>query len=253
VGSDDGPRSTPTLDGTAVYVLTSYLKLYRLNAASGEVVWSTNLLAGFAGRVIAWQNAASPLVCGDLIFVNANCRTRTLMAFNKSNGTLAWRSQDEIMTHATPVAATIDSVLQIIFATQTGFVSLDPSTGTRLWKFVFPSPSSTSLAVSPVVYSNIVFTSAGYGFGAVAASIARSGSLWTATEVFYNPGLQSHWMTPVCRDGYLYGQFGSSLIPAQMRFARHRHETWSTDGFGRGGTVSSTDASSQSPKPANSS
>src|SRR6266576_5598404 len=36
VGNDDGPRSTPTADGGSVYVLSSYHKLYRLNARSEE-------------------------------------------------------------------------------------------------------------------------------------------------------------------------------------------------------------------------
>ena len=37
VGSDDGPRSTPSVDGGSVYVLTSYLKLLRLSAVGHGV------------------------------------------------------------------------------------------------------------------------------------------------------------------------------------------------------------------------
>src|SRR5204863_3525216 len=39
VGSDDGPRSTPSVDGNFVYVLTSFLKLVCLGAGDGQVVW----------------------------------------------------------------------------------------------------------------------------------------------------------------------------------------------------------------------
>src|SRR5688572_6557190 len=35
----DGPRSTPTIEGDRVYVFTSQLKLYALDAATGAVVW----------------------------------------------------------------------------------------------------------------------------------------------------------------------------------------------------------------------
>ena len=64
-GSTDGPRSTPTVEGDRVYVLTSYLKLYCLRADTGAVVWSRDFLAEFPGTsVILWQNAASPLVVG---------------------------------------------------------------------------------------------------------------------------------------------------------------------------------------------
>jgi outer membrane protein assembly factor BamB len=61
VGNDDGPRSTPIVDGGSVYVLSSYHKLSRLNATNGAIIWQTNLAAGFGGSVIAWQNAAFAL------------------------------------------------------------------------------------------------------------------------------------------------------------------------------------------------
>src|SRR5438874_9053329 len=51
-GSDDGPRSTPTIEGDRVYVLASYLNLLCLNAADGEVVWSNNIVAAYGGSVI---------------------------------------------------------------------------------------------------------------------------------------------------------------------------------------------------------
>jgi len=39
VGYDDGPRTTPSVQGGSVFVLSSYLKLYRLNATNGAVIW----------------------------------------------------------------------------------------------------------------------------------------------------------------------------------------------------------------------
>jgi len=70
VGYDDGPRSTPTYDNGSVYVLSSYLKLYRLNATNGSVIWQKDLPVIYGGYVIAWQNAASPLLEDGLIYVN---------------------------------------------------------------------------------------------------------------------------------------------------------------------------------------
>jgi hypothetical protein len=95
VGSDDGPRSTPTLDSGSVFVLSSNLKLLRLNATNGSVIWSNNLTARYGGSVISWQSAASPVLEGDLLFVNANASPSRLMAFHASDGSLAWRSQNE--------------------------------------------------------------------------------------------------------------------------------------------------------------
>ena len=70
VGFDDGPRTTPAVDGGSVLVLSSYLKLYRLNATNGAVVWQQDLRTVYGGDVISFQNAASPVVEGGLIFLN---------------------------------------------------------------------------------------------------------------------------------------------------------------------------------------
>jgi len=244
VGNDDGPRTTPVVDGGSVFVLSSYLKLYRLNATNGAILWQTNLLTAYGGSVIAWQNAASPLLEGDSIYVNANCGSSTLMALRTSDGSLAWRSQNEGMTHSTPVLATIQGVRQIIFATQSGLVSLDPSSGNLLWKFSYPFDYNTSLSVSPVVFEDMVYVcgSQGYGMGSVVMRIGLADNTWTATQLWANTGvsstLSSHWMTPVVHQGFLYGQFGDS-VNAQLKCVDMRSGAvkWSVNSFGRGGTL----------------
>src|SRR5262249_55263380 len=150
IGYDDGPRTTPAVDGGAVFVESSYMNLYRLNATNGAVIWQKDLRAIYGGDVIGWQNAASPLLDNGLIFVNANCGSSTLLALRTSDGNPAWRSQDEAMTHSTPTLATIHGVRQVIFATQSGLVSLAPDTGSLLWKFNYPFNYAISLGCSPV-------------------------------------------------------------------------------------------------------
>src|SRR5437867_3159320 len=124
-GSDDGPRSTPTVDGDRVYVLGSYLDLLCLSAANGQVVWSNNVAALYGGSVIPWQSAASPLLEGYLIFVhcNAQASSQRLLAFRKQDGIEAWhgpndQGTNDRMTQATPVVATIAGVRQVVFFAQ---------------------------------------------------------------------------------------------------------------------------------------
>jgi outer membrane protein assembly factor BamB len=92
VGFDDGPRTTPAVEDGSVFVLTSYLKLYRLNATNGAVIWQKDLLALYGGSVIRFQNAASPLVDNGLIYLNANCASSSLMALRTSDGITCPRS-----------------------------------------------------------------------------------------------------------------------------------------------------------------
>lgn len=237
--TDDGPRSTPTVDGGSVYVLSSYHKLSRLNATNGAVIWTTNLIAGFGGSVIAWQNAASPLMEDGLIFVNANCGTSTLMAFNTTNGALVWRSRNEAMTHSTPVLATMNGARQLIFATQSGLVSLNPRTGAQLWKFPYPFGYSTSIGASPAVWENLIFLSASYGMGAFAVQIVLSNATQVPVQQWRNSSLQDHWVTPVCYQGTVIGQFDPDDHTAELRCIDllSGETRWAVGEFGRGGIM----------------
>ncbi|MSU58143.1 MAG: hypothetical protein EXS35_08185 [Pedosphaera sp.] len=238
---DDGPRSTPSVVGGSVYVLSSYHKLWRLNATNGAVIWSTNLVAGFGGGVIPWQNAASPVIENGLIFVHANCGTATLMAFSTTNGTLVWRSQNEGMTQSTPALATINGVRQLIFATQSGLVSVNPQTGALLWKFPYPFTYNTSLAASPAVYQDIVFLAAYYTMGTFAVRIVQSNSTQTATQLWFSSLLEmkNHWATPVCYQGALYGSFTPDNDSAKLKCVDLATGTtyWAANNFGRGSTL----------------
>jgi outer membrane protein assembly factor BamB len=245
VGFDDGPRSTPSIDGGSVYVLSSYLNLYRLNATNGAIIWQQDLKSVYGGSVIGWQNAASPLIENGLIYLNANCVESTLLALRTSDGGLAWSSQDEAMTHSTPVLATIDGVRQVIFATQGGLVSLNPQSGSLLWKFHYPFSYSTSLGASPVVHSNMVFVGGAhaYNMGSVVAQVHFTNNTWTTSQLWYTNNPASHWMTPIAYQGYLFGVFGIQVYdftPAtQLKCIDMRtgQVKWSVDDFGHGGTM----------------
>lgn len=242
VGPDDGPRTTPAIIGSSVYVLSSYLKLFRLNATNGSVIWQKDLLALYGGSVINYQNAASPLVDGGRIYVNTGATSSNLMAFNTSDGELVWRSQDEAMTHASPTIATLHGVPQVIFPAQSGLVSLDPQTGAFLWRFNYPFAHSLSLATSPVVYDDMVYVNGtdAYGMGSVVAQVDFTNSLWTTTQLWWTNNPSSYWMTPVARQGFLYGQFGINQflnVSAQLKCVEMRtgNVQWSVTGFGRAG------------------
>ena len=116
----DGPRSTPSVDGGRVYVTSAKLVVACFDAKSGQPVWSHDLMKEHAGRNISWQNAASPLLEGKLVMVGGGGPGESLLAFDKVTGQLAWKSHDEKITHATPVAATILGQRQIVFFMQSG-------------------------------------------------------------------------------------------------------------------------------------
>ena len=211
---EDGPRSTPTVSGERVFVLTSFLRLVCLNAGTGLEVWRKDLVAEYDGSVIGYESSASPLVEGDLVLVNCNALHKTLSAFRTQDGTLAWQVQNTVSanrlstTHATPIAATLVGVRQAIFYTQQGLVSVRPESGEILWNYRVPFNGFTA-AASPVVGEDIVYCSAAYGTGAGAVRIQTSDAGLTTNQVWRTRGANgTEYATPVYHEGYLYGPYG---------------------------------------------
>ena len=240
----DGPRSTPTVAGGKVYVLASDLALFCLDASSGKQLWTHDLMKEFAGRNISWKNAASPLVDGGLVHVAGGGAGQSLIAFSKDTGALAWKSQDEKMTHSTPVATTIHGVRQVIFFCQSGLVSMDAKDGKLLWKRPFKFAVST--AMTPIVAGDIVFCSAGYGVGGGAARITKDASGFKAEEIWFVPGnagadaVANHWSTPVYKEGHLYGMFQFKEYatgPLKCVDLATGKVKWSKPGFGPGNVI----------------
>ena len=235
-GSTDGPRSTPTVEGDRVYVLTSYLKLYCLRADTGAVVWSRDFLAEFPGTsVILWQNAASPLVVGDRVFLNCNVANQCLMAVQASDGKTLWSGQNDVMTHSSPVRATLGGIPQVVFVTSRGTLGLSPETGDVLWRHSF-APSSTSIAASPVVANDIVYASCAYALGAWTAKVTRSGSTFTVSQTDFkrSSAHQNHWASPVHHEGHLYSIVERSMRSLACFSLAGRTNTWITSTVGSG-------------------
>ncbi len=237
----DGPRSTPTTDGAHVFTMSARLVLQSFDAATGKELWKKDLMAEFGGRNIQWQNAASPLLEGGLLYVAGGGAGQSLIALNPADGAVVWKAFDEKMTHATPVAATILGQRQIIFFLQSGLLAVEPKTGKELWRYAFNYRTST--ASSPVVAGDIVYCSAGYGIGAGAAKIAKTGDQWTATELYRLRGdkpLANHWSTPVLFGGHLYGMFQFKEYgkgPVKCVDVKDGSVKWEKEGFGPGQVI----------------
>lgn len=235
----DGSRSTPVVNAGKVYVIDSMLGVFCFDAATGKEVWKHDVMKDNAGVQIKWENAASPVIDGDVLLLAGGGAGQALIGLNKNTGKIVWKGEDDKMTHATPVLADIQGVHQAIFFTQTGLVAVDPQKGSVIWRAPFPYKVST--AASPVVFEDIVYCSAGYGVGAGAFKISKSGGKLEATQIWRRENqCFNHWSTPVVKDGYLYGMFSFKEYgagPLACVDIRTGEDKWAEKGFGPGQVI----------------
>ncbi|HKZ81797.1 MAG TPA: PQQ-binding-like beta-propeller repeat protein [Pyrinomonadaceae bacterium] len=208
----DGPRGTPTVDGDKLYALGGNGDLSCLEAKTGRTVWAMNILKKFGSENISWGISESPLVIGEKLLVNAGAAGASIVALNKKDGSLIWKSQSDKAGYSSGVPVTVGKNMQVVFFTQERALGLDPNDGKLLWEYPRPANDVANVA-TPVVKGNRVFISSDYGTGAGLVEIKADGK---ASEVYFTKEMRNHHSSSVLVGDYLYG-FSSSILMA-MRF-----------------------------------
>lgn len=90
--SKEGPSATPTIDGDRLYVMGLAGNLVCLQTADGKVKWQRSLMADFGGRMPMWSYRESPLVDGDKVIGTPGGETISMVALNKLNGEVIWKT-----------------------------------------------------------------------------------------------------------------------------------------------------------------
>jgi outer membrane protein assembly factor BamB len=231
-GMGNGPRGTPTVDGNRIYAEGGNGDLVCLDTESGETLWHVNLSAEFGGGRPGWGYSESPLIAGDLVIVTPGGKGGTLLALNKENGDLAWRSSEssEGAHYSSPTLANINGVQQVVqFARQSVFgVAL--ADGTPLWKYTAPA-NGTANCCSPIIDGNLVYASSGYGVGGGLAKVTLNGTIQVAEEVYFGKKLACHHGGIVKVGDYMYSCSSGTVIC--MEFATGDIK-WQARGAGKG-------------------
>ena len=227
----DGPRGTPTVDGERVYALGGNGDLTAFDVKTGKVVWTLNVLQKFGGSNITWGISESPLILGEKILVNAGGPDASIVALNKKDGAVIWKSQSERAGYSSAVPMTIGGKTQVVFFTSKRVVGLDLQDGKLLWEYKNAS-NRTANAATPIVRDNRVFVSSDYGTGAGLVEIKADGT--TAEEIYFTKEMRNHHSSSVLLGDTLYG-FSGSILTA-MRFGTGE-VIWKDRSVGKGSLV----------------
>ncbi len=203
-GFDNGPRATPCIAEGRVFVFGANGNLNALDFATGKPLWSADARQDFGAEKGFFGFASSPLVEGKALLVNLGGKNGAgIAAFDTATGKVLWTAHDEEASYSSPIAATIGGQRHALFFARHKLVSLDPANGKVRFTFPWgPKMHASVSAAVPVVSGDVVFIAAGYGAGAAALRVKGDGveKLWSGEEQ-----LTAQYVTPVLRDGFLYG------------------------------------------------
>jgi outer membrane protein assembly factor BamB len=222
----DGPRSTPTVDGDRIYVLTENGDLACLKQ-DGTAVWQKNILREFGGRNIPWLISESPLIDGNHVIVSPGGRGAGIVALDKMTGATAWTSRDlsDEAGYASPIVADVQGVRTIMTLTAAAALGVRASDGKLMWKHRGAANNTANIA-TPIFFDNKVFFSSAYGAGAALLGLHAENGEVRAQEIYSTRDMQNHHGGVVLVNGYLYG-FNNAILTC-LEFAsgtmmwRHR-------------------------------
>jgi outer membrane protein assembly factor BamB len=223
----DGPRATPTIDGDRVYAFGASGDLSVLDAATGKVHWTVNVLRQYRGSNIQWGLSESPLVLADRILVNAG---GTIVALNKTDGKSIWTTQGDQAGYSSAVAHKIGDVTEAVYFTSDRVIGVDVSSGRQLWSYGQVANRVANIA-TPIVRGNRVFVSSDYGTGSALLELSAAGNRVSAREVYFTRQMKNHHGGVVLVDGYLYG-YDDSILTC-LEFATGKR-MWRDRSVGKG-------------------
>ena len=187
--------ATPVGDGKHVFTFFGKAGVFAMDL-TGKVLWQADVGDGLNG----WGSAASPILHGNLVIVNASVESESLIALEKTTGKEVWRAPGMKESWNTPVLvknpAGKTELVVAVFGKVLGF---DPDKGTPLWSCETKIP--WYMVPSVVAEKGIVFCIGGRGGGGSLA-IKTGGN--GAVEPLWRGKKGSNVSSPVYHNGHLY-------------------------------------------------
>jgi outer membrane protein assembly factor BamB len=199
-----GPRATPAFHDGTLFVLGATGELRALDASSGKVRWRTNILDDTDAGNLDFGIAASPLIVGDtVVTVPGGGEGRTIVAYDRASGRVAWSALDDDGAYSSPVRSTLAGVDQIVVVLANRVVGVSADGGDLLWASPWPSGGGNHAAQPVILGDNRVFISS--GAEGIALEITRDGDRLNARELWRTSRMKNDFSSSVHHDGFIYG------------------------------------------------
>lgn len=231
----DGPRSTPTWSEGRLYALGALGELRCLDARTGKLVWSKNILKENGASNNQWGMAASPLVVEDkVIVIPGGSNNKSVVAYNAKTGAPVWGALGDSASYASPMLVTLAGRRQVLAVTARRVAGIAPEDGSVLWEYPWSNSASINVAQPIVVGANRFFVSAGYGKGAALVELANAGGKLSANTVWERASMKNKFNSSVYQDGYVYGLDEGMLTCVDVSTGEQK---WKARGYGYGQVV----------------
>lgn len=223
-----GSRSTPTIDGGNLYIISGNGLIGCYDAMTGGQKW-TKRMSEFGGGVPSWGYAESVLIYDNLAIVTPggnNC----VVALDKISGRTVWTSSGfKANAHyGSCITFTHADTPMIAAGTGDGIVCVDARDGRVLWSDPWCA-GNTANCPTPAFSNGRVFWANGYGKGGICMELTPGQT--SASVAWTTKDMNCHHGGYIIHDGYIYGNHSSGWACLDLKTGQKQ---WQEKGVGKG-------------------
>ncbi len=189
--------STPAADSERVYAFFGKSGVFAFTHA-GQQIWH----ASVGTQIHGWGSAASAVLHGDLVIINASVESESLVALNKRTGKEVWRTGGIKEAWNTPLLVpTAGGKVELVVPTIGTVLGFDPATGKQLWSC--QTGIAWYMVPSLVADGGVVYCIGGRTGAALAIRCGGRGDV-TNTHKLWTGKKGSNVSSPILHEGRLY-------------------------------------------------
>lgn len=202
-GSRPGARTTPTVFGDKIYLMSARGQAVCIDK-DGSRIWSVDLVAEFGARNLQWGMTESLLVDGDRVFCTPGGRNVTVVSLNRHSGKTIWKikADGETSGYCSPCLVKHGNRRLLITMTGKSIIGIDADTGEFLWRHSHVTDYDVN-ANTPLFHDGFVYSVSGYGTGGQMFELSEDGA--SVKRIWSQKALDSQMGAAVLIDGYIYG------------------------------------------------
>jgi outer membrane protein assembly factor BamB len=244
-GQGAGPHATPLITGGRLFTMGSNKELHVFNPASGELLWSKNLITDLGAppllirSMIKPGSGVSPTPYKDNIILQVGGPGQSVMALRQSDGEVVWKSGSFLVSHSPAGLITVDGRTHLVVFAGQAVIGMDPDTGEVLWAHAHDAGNDFNFQVP--LYDEeerVLFFSSGYIGGSRAIRLVPDGELVQTEELWYDPRLRFTFLNVLRIGDFVYGTSGQSTSAVLTATHMASGETaWRERGFTRASMV----------------
>ncbi len=227
----NGPRSTPTIENGFVYTMGATGVVNCLELKTGKQVWGLDVIKENQAEVTKWGISCSPLVLDNMVIVSVGGKdSRSLVAYDKTEGTFLWGGGDNKAGYSSPFYTQIHGVPQVIIFNNSGVVSHSPKDGKVLWEIPW-TKETPNISQPLVLENNQLFVSSGYGVGSQLFQMNYENNEFSFKMLWKSRYLKAKFTNVVPYGDYIYGLDEGIFICLEKKTGKKK---WKKKRYGHG-------------------